>query len=85
MPFETGGKMLLGSTKPSISMFLSKEKKPKKVIIPLPDWRLFRTDRIKMMKPKKGDDSLFLTFGEPPLYNTVGDKSMDRMMYNSKF
>ena len=53
--------------------------------IPLPDWRLFRVDRIKSMKPKKGDDSLFLTFGEPPLYNPSGDNSMDRMMYNSKF
>ena len=53
--------------------------------VPLPDWRLFRVDRVKSMKPKKGDDSLFLTFGEPPLYNPVGDNSMDRMMYNSKF
>ena len=53
--------------------------------IPLPDWRLFRVDRIKSMKLKKGDDSLFLTFGEPPLYNPSGDNSMDRMMYNSKF
>ena len=53
--------------------------------IPLPDWRLFRVDRIKSMKPKKGDDSLFLTFDEPPLYNPLGDNSMTRMMYNSKF
>ena len=53
--------------------------------IPLPDWRLFRTDRIKSMIPKKGDDSLFLTFEEPPLYNPVGDNSMSRVMYNSKF
>ena len=53
--------------------------------VPLPDWRLFRVDRVKSMKPKKGDDSLFLTFDEPPLYNPVGDNSMDRMMYNSKF
>ena len=53
--------------------------------IPLPDWRLFRLDRIKSMKPMKGDDSLFLTFDEPPLYDTTGDKSMSRMMYNSKF
>jgi|TARA_R110000744_G_scaffold27341_1_gene66827 hypothetical protein len=53
--------------------------------IPLPDWRLFRVDRIKSCKPKKGDDSLFLTFGEPPLYNPSGDNSMTRMMYNSKF
>lgn len=53
--------------------------------IPLPDWRLFRVDRVKSMIPMKGDDSLFLTFAEPPLYNPVGDNSMDRMMYNSKF
>ena len=53
--------------------------------IPLPDWRLFRVDRIKSMKPKKGDGSLFLTFDEPPLYNPSGDNSIDRMMYNSKF
>jgi len=53
--------------------------------IPLPDWRLFRVDRIKSMKPAKGDDSLFLTFDEPPLYNPVGDNSMTRMIYNSKF
>ena len=53
--------------------------------IPLPDWRWFRVDRIKSMKPMKGDDSLFLTFDEPPLYNPVGDNSMTRVMYNSKF
>ena len=53
--------------------------------IPLPDWRLFRVDRIKSMKPMKGDGSLFLTFDEPPLYNPVGDNSMERMIYNSKF
>tara|TARA_R100001509_G_scaffold151845_1_gene111573 strand:+ start:393 stop:794 length:402 start_codon:yes stop_codon:yes gene_type:complete len=53
--------------------------------IPLPDWRLFRVDRIKSMIPKKGDDSLFLTFDEPPLYNPLGDNSMTRMIYNSKF
>ena len=53
--------------------------------IPLPDWRLFRVDKIKSMKPVKGEDSLFLTFPEPPLYDTTGDKSMSRMMYNSKF
>ena len=35
--------------------------------IPLPDWRLFRVDRIKSMKPMKGDGSLFLTFDEPPV------------------
>ncbi len=53
--------------------------------IPLPDWRLFRVDRVKSMIPKKGDDSLFLTFDEPPLYNPMGDNSMTRMIYNSKF
>jgi len=53
--------------------------------IPLPDWRLFRVDKVKSMIPMKGDDSLFLTFAEPPLYNPVGDNSMNRMMYNSKF
>jgi len=53
--------------------------------VPLPDWRLFRVDRIKSMKPKKGDGSLFLTFGEPPLYNPMGDNSMNRVLYNSKF
>ena len=26
----------------------------------------------------KGDDSLFLTFGEPPLYNPTGDNSMEQ-------
>ena len=33
----------------------------------------------------KGDGTLFLTFDEPPLYDTTGDKSMSKMMYNSKF
>jgi len=53
--------------------------------IPLPDWRLFRVDRVKSMLPRKGEDSLFLTFDEPPLYNPMGDNSMNRMLYNSKF
>jgi len=53
--------------------------------VPLPDWRLFRIDRIKSIKPMKGDGSLFLTFGEPPLYNPMNDNSMNRMVYNSKF
>ena len=53
--------------------------------VPLPDWRLFRVDRIKSIKPKKGDGSLFLTFEEPPLYNPMGDNSMSRVLYNSKF
>jgi|TARA_R110000822_G_scaffold67703_4_gene164697 predicted DNA-binding transcriptional regulator YafY len=54
--------------------------------IPLPDWRLFRTDRINSFKPRKGeDDSVFETFNEPPLYNPFGDKSMNRVLVNSKF
>ena len=53
--------------------------------IPLPDWRLFRTDRMNSFKPIKGEDSVFETFGEPPLYNPFGDKSMNRMLVNSKF
>ena len=53
--------------------------------IPLPDWRLFRVDRIRNFKPVKGEDSLFQTFEEPPLYNPFGDKSMNRMLVNSKF
>jgi predicted DNA-binding transcriptional regulator YafY len=53
--------------------------------IPLPDWRLFRVDRMRNFKPVKGDDSLFQTFNEPPLYNPFGDKSMNRMLVNSKF
>ena len=53
--------------------------------IPLPDWRLFRLDRISNIKPKQGDDSLFQTFSEPPSYNPFGDKSMNRMLVNSKF
>lgn len=53
--------------------------------VPLPDWRLFRVDRIKSFKPMKGDTSTFVTFDEPPLYNPSGDKSMNRVIYNSKF
>ena len=53
--------------------------------IPLPDWRLFRTDRMNSFKPIKGEDSVFETFSEPPLYNPFGDKSMNRMLVNSKF
>tara|TARA_R110000803_G_scaffold39315_2_gene84794 strand:- start:2732 stop:3130 length:399 start_codon:yes stop_codon:yes gene_type:complete len=53
--------------------------------IPLPDWRLFRLDRINSIKPKQGEDSLFKTFTEPPSFNPFGDKSMVRMLINSKF
>ncbi len=53
--------------------------------IPLPDWRLFRTDRMDNFKPIQGDGSVFETFDEPPLYNPFGDKSMNRMLVNSKF
>ena len=53
--------------------------------IPLPDWRLFRLDRVNNFKPVKGDDSVFETFTEPPLYNPFGDKSMNRVLVNSKF
>ena len=53
--------------------------------VPLPDWRLFRVDRINNFKPVKGDDSIFSTFEKPPLYNPFGDKSMNRVLVNSKF
>lgn len=53
--------------------------------IPLPDWRLFRVDRMSNFKPIKGDNSVFETFPEPPLYNPFGDKSMNRVLVNSKF
>tara|TARA_R100001377_G_scaffold73856_1_gene50013 strand:+ start:2120 stop:2515 length:396 start_codon:yes stop_codon:yes gene_type:complete len=53
--------------------------------IPLPDWRLFRLDRVSNFKPVGGVDSVFETFSEPPLYNPFGDKSMNRMLVNSKF
>jgi hypothetical protein len=53
--------------------------------VPLPDWRLFRVDRIKSFKPAKGESSTFITFDEPPKYNTSDDKSMNRVIYNSKF
>lgn len=48
--------------------------------IPLPDWRLFRVDRMKYFKPLQGE-----TFTEPPLYNPNGDRSMNRVDVNSKF
>ena len=52
---------------------------------PLPEWRLFRLDRVDNFKPVKGEDSLFQSFSEPPLYNPFGDKSMNRVLVNSKF
>jgi len=54
--------------------------------VPLPDWRLFRVDRMNSFTPVSGEgDEIFKTFTEPPMYNKVGDKSMSRMDYNSKF
>jgi predicted DNA-binding transcriptional regulator YafY len=53
--------------------------------VPLPDWRLFRLDRMDYFSPIKGKDSAFETFSEPPLYNPVGDKSMNTVDVNAKF
>ena len=54
--------------------------------VPLPDWRLFRVDRMNSFSPVSGEgDEIFTSFDEPPMYNKVGDKSMSRMDYNSKF
>ena len=54
--------------------------------VPLPDWRLFRVDRMDSFAPISSEgDEIFKTFEEPPMYNKVGDKSMSRMDYNSKF
>jgi hypothetical protein len=54
--------------------------------VPLPDWRLFRVDRMNYFSPVSGEgDEIFKTFSEPPMYNKVDDKSMSRMDYNSKF
>lgn len=47
---------------------------------PLPGWRMFRTDKITMLKPT-GE-----TFDEPrPDYNPKGDKSMTRVIINAVF
>jgi hypothetical protein len=54
--------------------------------VPLPDWRLFRVDRMDSFVPVSGEgDGIFKVFEEPPMYNNIGDKSMSRMDYNSKF
>lgn len=47
---------------------------------PLPGWRIFRLDRILMIKPS-GE-----TFDTPkPGYNPNGDKSMSRVIINAEF
>jgi predicted DNA-binding transcriptional regulator YafY len=47
---------------------------------PLPSWRMFRMDKITMLRPT-GE-----TFTEPkPNYNPNGDKSMTRVIVNVKF
>tara|TARA_R110000823_G_scaffold290583_2_gene408844 strand:+ start:4029 stop:4430 length:402 start_codon:yes stop_codon:yes gene_type:complete len=53
--------------------------------VPLPDWRLFRKDRVQSFKLKTGEDTNFVTFTEPPLYNPVGDNSMVNVQYNATF
>jgi len=47
---------------------------------PLPGWRIFRLDKIFSLKPT-GEK-----FNTPrPGYNTTGDKSMNRVIINTKF
>lgn len=47
---------------------------------PLPGWRIFRLDRILMIKPS-GE-----TFDTPkPGYNPNGDRSMSRVIINAEF
>jgi len=47
---------------------------------PLPSWRMFRVDKITMLKPT-GE-----TFNEVrPGYNPNGDKSMTQVIINTKF
>ena len=53
--------------------------------IPLPDWRMFRLDRMDYFNPVKGEESAFVNFEEPPLYNPTGDKSMNTVDVNAKF
>ena len=53
--------------------------------VPLPDWRLFRLDRMDYFNPVKGEDAAFKTFSVPPLYNPTGDKSMNTVDVNAKF
>jgi predicted DNA-binding transcriptional regulator YafY len=48
--------------------------------LPLPSWRLFRLDKIMSFKPTAEK------FNTPrPGYNFTGDKSMNRVILNSKF
>ena len=49
-------------------------------VLPLPSWRLFRLDKIMSFKPTTEK------FNTPrPGYNFSGDKSMNRIIINSKF
>ena len=49
-------------------------------VLPLPSWRLFRLDKIMSFKPTTEK------FNTPrPGYNFNGDKSMNRVIINSKF
>ena len=49
-------------------------------VLPLPSWRLFRLDKIMSFKPTVEK------FNTPrPGYNFTGDKSMNRVIINSKF
>ena len=53
--------------------------------VPLPDWRMFRLDRMDYFNPVKGGESAFVNFEEPPLYNPTGDRSMTTVDINAKF
>ncbi len=49
-------------------------------VLPLPSWRMFRLDKILSFKPTTEK------FDTPrPGYNFTGDKSMNRVIINSKF
>ena len=49
-------------------------------VLPLPSWRMFRLDKILSFKPTNEK------FDTPrPGYNFTGDKSMSRVIINSKF
>jgi len=47
---------------------------------PMPGWRLFKVDKILSFKPT---GEIFVT--PKPNYNPSGDKSMNRVIINSKF